>query len=68
MANTTLLVTNGTRTVVINSQQGRIWWNLYVNSKVVDGMLVDGDITLTRGRAKTLKGAKQAASRALEVK
>lgn len=65
MANTMTLVTNGTRTVVINNQEGRIWWNLYVNAKVVGGMLVDGDITLTRGKAKTMRGAQQAAERAV---
>ncbi len=58
------IITNGNRAVVINTQEGSVWANLYVNAR--DG-IQNADITLQRWSGKTLAGAKKWAAKTLSA-
>lgn len=50
------IITKGNRAVVITSQDGRVWANLYVNAR---NGIADASITLSRWSGKTVKGAEK---------
>ena len=60
--NETKIITSGSRAVVINKQDNKVWANLYLNAR--EGIQL-ADITLTRWQGKTVKGAETWATKIL---
>lgn len=56
------VIQNGNRAVVINSQPGHVFANLYVNAR---NGLQDADITMQRWTGKTVAGAQKWAAKVL---
>lgn len=57
------IITEGSRAVVINNQDGHIWACLYVNAR---NGIADASITSSRWSGKTMKGAEKWAAKQLK--
>ena len=60
----TIIKTQGSRAVVINEQNGRVWANLYVNAR---NGLQGADITSQSWKGKTVNGAESWAAKQLSA-